>query len=435
MELVIVLIQAICYFVALKVFNLNYRKVIYVIFGLVAGGTYSIWRMLNLGSYTLYGYFLILIFTIIAIDKSWKAKLRDLLSIIFLQLLLNQIVDLVIRGMKILNIAGVNELNYYTEYLINTTGTLFGWGIVWLVNKKKREKKPTIKNFKWISILNIILGICIMVVVSSIQIASDGYIQKNNFQRYQIIVWIISMLLLLALWVICGFSYIIQRENEKKETLLQQMAIMMETQKTYYKELLEKEEETRKFRHDIINHGIVIKEMLNAGNIDKTKEYVNKLQLDTRQYGVKGVKSGNQVIDILSKNLLSELPSKCNVQIIGNVGEIDEKVDQVLLNIVYANILKNAVEEIKRFDEKMNTELFVEFSHGKHMAEIKIKNTITEQGLKKEKWKNQGESIKVHSEGHGYGIQNAKEAILLMGGTLSFCIEDGYFSSIAAFKI
>lgn len=54
---------------------------------------------------------------------------------------------------------------------------------------------------------------------------------------------------------------------------------LLETQADYYKMLLEKEDETRKFRHDMSNHIICIDALSQEKKYDEMQSYLSSLKI------------------------------------------------------------------------------------------------------------------------------------------------------------
>ncbi len=136
--------------------------------------------------------------------------------------------------------------------------------------------------------------------------------------------------------------------NIRMEHYLEYERMLKETQKNYYESLLQKEEKTRRYRHDMANHLVCLSELAKRGENSKVIEYIKQMQnyyegIQNSCYSV-----GNQIIDIIINHWVQELED-INVIVRGACGD-NLAIDSIVLCIIFSNLLQNAVEELKKPD-------------------------------------------------------------------------------------
>ena len=113
-----------------------------------------------------------------------------------------------------------------------------------------------------------------------------------------------------------------------------------QAQKNYIAEAQMRYEQTKAFRHDIANHLSVLNGLLNHGELDESKAYLNKLKTVSTSLSFP-YQTGNPVVDILlsgklglAKEITTEisllLPRPCGIE------DFD-------LCVIFANALDNAI--------------------------------------------------------------------------------------------
>ena len=124
------------------------------------------------------------------------------------------------------------------------------------------------------------------------------------------------------------------------QAALQSLEQATQAQKNYIAEAQMRYEQTKAFRHDIANHFSVLNGLLNNGELDKSKAYLNKLKTVSTPLSFP-YQTGNPVVDILlseklglAKEITTEislfLPRPCGIE------DFD-------LCVIFANALDNAI--------------------------------------------------------------------------------------------
>lgn len=90
-------------------------------------------------------------------------------------------------------------------------------------------------------------------------------------------------------------------------------------QKNYYLSLLEKETETKKYRHDMNNHIICIKAFLDEKEYDNLNNYIDNLYNQTFSLVNKGYHTGNSIIDALTNYYVENMDKSIEIELKGKI--------------------------------------------------------------------------------------------------------------------
>lgn len=198
-------------------------------------------------------------------------------------------------------------------------------------------------------------------------------------------------------------------------------------QREYFHILLEKEQETKKFRHDTINHMLCMQNMAAQKKIEEIQKYLTDTlhvlnQISQRNYSV-----GNETVDVLLNHYLAPIRESCHIETDGAFGEAAH-IPQMELCTIFSNILKNAVEAVANIPQEstQKRQITIYASHGEKFMKLTVQNTYTG------KLQIQNDVILTNKEdknSHGFGIENTHAAVKRCGGTFVYQIENGLFSA------
>lgn len=225
----------------------------------------------------------------------------------------------------------------------------------------------------------------------------------------------VTVLLLVFLTV-----YVEKTNNELEKTAEIEKELRL-LQKKNYTLLLEKEEETKKYRHDMSNHITCLYQLAQKEDAEQTMLYLEKMRHNLRTISKMSYETGIEILDILLNTMLADL-SDVEISIKGKCsGNI--AINEVEGCTVFSNLLQNALDELQR--QTMGPKkLTVQVNGGKLYSSIIVKNTISETSqidLRRL------ETKKIDKENHGYGINNIKNILEKTGGKLELKIEESQF--------
>ena len=261
-------------------------------------------------------------------------------------------------------------------------------------------------NAIWVTAFGVLSSICLAFMVSFLPDIEylNGVTEKWFFK------WGILIIYCCAIGGIVATVYI-KEINQKKEQLIKTEQVINEMQKKYYLTLLEKEEETRKYRHDMNNHLLCLREMSDKDS--KIQRYIDELQKQMDNIGGKSYETGSEILNII---LTTQLPLNENIKVL-TLGKIkaDPDISDVDFCIIISNLLKNAIEEVTR-NNYSDEYIKIILKTGNTYLIIEIKNPSTAL-IKTETGKIV--THKYDKKNHGFGLQNVSEAVERNGGTFS----------------
>ena len=158
--------------------------------------------------------------------------------------------------------------------------------ILFIFAREVRRRKPTvgifvarvIKTRVMIAVLIItILLSCVIVGFSNMQ----EYVFKENFK---LMADFISILAFIGMIILLIFIAYIRKANEIMGELIDTERSLNSMQEKYYKELLKREEDTRKYRHDMQNHLMCLTRYIERREIDSGIEYIKRFARYSGKY-------------------------------------------------------------------------------------------------------------------------------------------------------
>lgn len=311
---------------------------------------------------------------------------------------------------------GFLALSNQYQYLITDSMVAILIFAIYCWSKRKSIFDIKIRlEYIWILVLWMMMNI--LLTAAGVYVASE-YVPN---QRIQNIMNFTNICSYLSIGLIVLFITYIKNTNQRLQQLLMVEKQLKEAQKQYYNTLLQREEETRKNRHDWNNHLICMAELAQNENADNTKQYIEALikqsvYLKEKQYDV-----GNDVLNAILCRHLSELDDDISVKIVGKCKN-DINIDDVDLCVIVSNLVQNAVEYLKHSSME-SKELLLSIEEGSVYKRISVVNSVdknvSERTLKT--------TTKLDKRNHGIGLRNVRETIERNGGKLEINIRKGMF--------
>lgn len=220
----------------------------------------------------------------------------------------------------------------------------------------------------------------------------------------------------------------IRNTNQRLQQAIKLERQLKKAQEQYYHSLLQKEEETRKSRHDWNNHLICMAGLAKKENAQETERYIGTLINQIRNIQGKRYDVGNDIINAILNYYLMENGKGILIKVEGRFRK-KIQIDAVDLCVIISNMIQNAVEYIESHNELKN-QLSIIIEEGDLYQRIIIENVIDTKVSEKSIEKTSKED-KIN---HGMGISNAKEAIRRNHGKLQISVYDGKFRVEIIFK-
>lgn len=349
---------------------------------------------------------------------SFREKRRATLVLFLVALVLEQCCSVPVKIANIyLNLE--ERIGSIARIIVN----LIGIGVLLCIliwNKNKTKKEIEIISNRKLYVLVIVMVIQMFITSGALGF-TQHYVPNIYYKIFTIIMVCISYLSIGTLGL---FVVHIRKVYADKEEMLNNEIVLKEMQKSYYETLLQKEEETRQYRHDMSGHLLCLNDFAQKGNLEALIDYLQKIEKQMIQIQHKNFVTGNQVLDVITNHYTADLKDSVRITVIGQWKNIDT-VDNVTLCIIYSNLLKNAVEELDRVKEDKKI-LQIEFLQGEDYSGITISNTMA--AMSKEKT-SLFSTEKADRKMHGHGLQNVKRAVKECGGQLRFSYDDNLFTA------
>lgn len=340
------------------------------------------------------------------IDGKRLEKLRKFISIVSVILCMDAGIEIIIKKIWISNRAS----NLLVSFISSVVFCIFLF--------IKNHIQIPIHNIR-ISLQSIIAALCISFGFG-VAVIEDWFsylpdkVGRLNYDLILVFTFV-TVLLLVLLTV-----YVEKTNNELEKTAEIEKELRL-LQKKNYTLLLEKEEETKKYRHDMSNHITCLYQLAQKEDAEQTMLYLEKMRHNLRTISKMSYETGIEILDILLNTMLADL-SDVEISIKGKCsGNI--AINEVEGCTVFSNLLQNALDELQR--QTMGPKkLTVQVNGGKLYSSIIVMNTISETSqidLRRL------ETKKIDKENHGYGINNIKNILEKTGGKLELKIEEGQF--------
>lgn len=169
-------------------------------------------------------------------------------------------------------------------------------------------------------------------------------------------------------------------------------------QKRQYEYQLQQAVAVRHFKHDLVNHIGVLRELMNEKRTKEAKEYIETIWNIQDEFDLK-IHTGDSFLDIIV-NYYLYLAIKENIEFVV-YGKLTEKMPFEMFDIttLMGNILQNAFEATIKADvPKIRVELI------EHKEEIFI---VVSNSVEKSQYQNRLlYNIKKDNKNHGFGLKN-----------------------------
>ncbi|MCH5296343.1 MAG: sensor histidine kinase [Ruminococcus sp.] len=179
-------------------------------------------------------------------------------------------------------------------------------------------------------------------------------------------------------------------------------------------------ENTRRLKHDMKNHIMVIASHLNNNEVEKAKEYLSVV-LDNLNRVYSYIQTGNSVLNYIINSKL-EYAQQNGIQFKAEIENLlFAKMGSVDFSAVLSNALDNAIEASMQIAEKF---IYVSILKKRGYDTITVKNKIEKSVLEENP---DLISTKAESETHGYGVKQIKSITEKYDGIVDIYEDEGMF--------
>ena len=245
-----------------------------------------------------------------------------------------------------------------------------------------------------------------------------GFIETEYMDN----VFIVAMFCMVVLGTIGQLAVIImlfvQRNLYQEEKKLTQNHL--NEQKKYYEYLEMREKDTKKFRHDIINHMEMLRKLIERQELSEVDKYLSKINHRIEGFG-NAITVNNGIVDAIINQYYSIAQEKSvDMKVLG-MFPVDCDIDAYDLCTIFSNMLCNAVEAAAETEEKKIT---LNCRYTDDDIVILAENTFNNIGQFKD---GLIKTTKFNKENHGFGLENIRECVSLNHGHMYIEIKGNKF--------
>lgn len=319
----------------------------------------------------------------------------------------------VVTGIKIL----ASNLSGDFLYILSDCFVNLCMGLI-LVCKNRHIVKIEWKNQKarqiFVYIAIFVMEVSMLLTLTGLQFV----VESQTNQRFMLVAKILSIVSILSVFALVLFIFYMNHVNLKMKNYLDMEQLLRENQKSYYEAMLAKEEETKKFRHDITNHMICLNELLQNDRKVEAISYVGEVERKISAIQQYYYCVGNIIFDSIMNYYLPKLGQDVTIKVVGKCEE-ELEIKEFELCTIFSNLVKNAVEEIQRQSERQK-KIGIDISSSLHGIKIEITNSIA---IRNEKFL----TVKDDYKNHGIGLKNIEDVVKQNKGIFQYKYKNSEF--------
>lgn len=280
---------------------------------------------------------------------------------------------------------------------------------------KRAGKEEYVKNSNRFYLALFAIGLSASLILM-VPFTEDSMLLTSGGVRVLLFVFVLFLFLFVIFGVLLIHNYNVRSyymEQAKINRRLRESAV------NYYRMLLEKEEETRRFRHDMAAHLTCVKGLLAEQKIEEAKTYIDTM---TEQHSTLTAKNitGNTLLNAIVHDIQSRYP---DVKL-GWLGSLPEKLKLKDMDVcvVFSNLLTNAFHAASHCEEGGGVAVTIE-------AVVSSIRVIIENDMKTPIEERKGKLItqKADKRNHGLGMGNVMECVKKNGGIIQYEYTDKNF--------
>lgn len=283
-------------------------------------------------------------------------------------------------------------------------------------------------NEKWKKIYKFIIYVSVFVMGMAIFLTIAGFQTISRYTPNEKIILfskVISIISFVSVACLILIMIYIDNENKTIKKYLETDALLLETQRNLYKAMLAKNEETRRFRHDIQSHLICLNELAHRGDVSKVKDYVSGMEGQLLEIKNITYSVGNDVIDAVLNYYISLLDKEVKVDVNGKCPD-NIRINRVELCTIVSNLTQNAVEALNK-TECNERYLKIVVANNNNYMKFEVINSAPEADKKETLVNGLMATTKADKENHGIGMRNVKETVEKNGGDFRINVGNGEF--------
>lgn len=317
-------------------------------------------------------------------------------------------------------------LNYYLELnnrSITIIYTIIIIGITWIYYALARRKIEK-SSFVLPTAISLLLSAVLFIIVAMITYFTYALTEILHTANGKLGLGLVTVgggiIFILVLLMIYYFNS--QQRFQLENKMLEKYN---EQQREYFEQLLEKEQKTKQFRHDIIAELVEIKNLNDSKEYNKLDEFLEDMLNEISSISNSDYDVGNEIINTILNYYLSPIKSACKITVKGYIPD-ELSITRRDLCIIVSNLIKNAVEAVETV-ESSHRYITVVIKSGKIFLDIKINNSC-----------NKADGIfvdgkittsKKDKNNHGFGMKNIENVVKKYDGDYTYGKENNDFGA------
>ncbi|MBU5627575.1 GHKL domain-containing protein [Oscillibacter sp. MSJ-2] len=209
-----------------------------------------------------------------------------------------------------------------------------------------------------------------------------------------------------------------------RQERLEQEHQLANAREIYYQGIRQEQAQVRILRHDLRNHLTVVQGLIDRGDYEKVRDYLDQVAQSPALQGSRRICANETANVVLSSKRAVMESEGMEADFSVSLPE-DLSIPDPELCALLGNALDNAIEAVRKADSKRIT---VRARADKGMLMLRVENPVG--GTLKER-KGCFETTKADKSVHGFGITGMREIAERRGGTLDTLVRNGCFELIA----
>lgn len=308
--------------------------------------------------------------------------------------------------------------------LMECVAALLVCGLLTILYLYKHSKKINIW-FASLATWEYILIILSLFLMGNLETIVFRETDLSNVQGPLKVMTMLSMFFILFLMM---RVILVKERNTSMEVVIHVLKEQMGQLTGYYSELNRKDNELRKFRHDVKNMLLVLQSMVEDGKSAQALDYMKQMGA-MYQKTAKLYDTGNFIADALLSTK-AQMAADRHTRIIMNGRIPTESVEDVDMVILLSNLLDNALEACAQVDGEKEIVINSALSESLWCIEVcnPVRKDVVIHG-------NHIETSKEHKETHGFGLLNIERTAKQYDGMLKLSCERQIFTAKVTLKL
>lgn len=266
-------------------------------------------------------------------------------------------------------------------------------------------------------LLDLLLLILTMMTTYFLHIVESSFFASQELFRAKLLISAGGMGITITLFLLIYYYDLFLRNKKSRQI----QAWQLHEQRKYYQAMLQREKDTRKFRHDISNDLMQIASFCDHEQYDRLREYLQETFEGIQSIRESTFETGNDILNTILNFYLVPLKETYSITIRGYLSN-EIAIEEHDFCIVCANLIKNAAEAIIKIPQG---KIIIAVQEGTQFLSLKIQNNFD--GHPHISMNTLLSTKRQDLVNHGIGLRNVQEIVQKHHGTFHWAIQDNMF--------